>query len=159
MDHIFVMIWMVEKALAKPESKLYVAFVDFRKADDSVNRNISWDVLRRAGAGAKMLRALKAMYSSVVASVRVEAGCTTEEFSCPVRLNQGESSSPLLFSFFINELATTVRDKGTRGVQFVQGMTEVFLLLFADDVALVSLTPGGLKNQRNNLTEHEGRSR
>jgi len=112
-DHVFVMISMVEKALAKPESKLYVAFVDFRKADDSVNRNISWDVLRRAGA--KMLRALRAMYSTVVASVRVEAGCTTEEFSCSVGLKQGECSSPLLLSFFINELATTVRDKDTRG--------------------------------------------
>ena len=86
-----------------------------------------------------------------MASVRVEAGCTTEEFSCPVGLKQGECSSPLLFSFFINELATTVRDKGTHGVQFVQGMAEVFLLLFADDVALVSLTPGGLQNQLNNL--------
>ena len=133
--------------------------MDFRKAYDSVNRNILWDVLRKAGAGGKMLRALKANYSSVVASVRVEAGCTTEEFSCPVGLKHGESSSPLLFSFFINELATTVRDMGTRGVQFVQGMAEVFLLLFADDVALVSLTPGGLKKQRNNLTGHEGRSR
>ena len=107
-DHIFVMISMVEKALAKSKGKLYVAFVDFRKAYASVNRNILWDVLRRAGAGGGgMLRALRAIYSSVVASVRVEAGCTTEEFSCPVGLKQGECSSPLLFSFFINELATT----------------------------------------------------
>ena len=56
-----------------------------------------------------MLRALRAMYSSVVVSVRVEAGCTTEEFSCPVGLKLSECSSPLLFSFFINELATTIR--------------------------------------------------
>ena len=88
MDHIFVMISMVEKALAKSKGKLYVAFVDFRKAHDSVNRNILWDVLRRAGE--KMLRALRAMYSSVVVSVRVEAGCTTEELSCPVGLKLSE---------------------------------------------------------------------
>ena len=30
-------------------------------------------------------------------------------------------------------------------------MAEVFLLQFADDVALVSLTPGGLQNQLNNF--------
>ena len=107
-----VTISMVEKALAKSKGKLYVAFVDFRKAYDSVNRNILWDVLQKAGAGGKMLRALRATYSSVVASVRVEAGCTTEEFSCPVGLKQGECNSPLLFSFFINELATTIREKG-----------------------------------------------
>ena len=83
----------------------------------------------------------------------MDAGCTTEEFSCPVGLKQGGSSSPLLFSFFINELATAVREKGTHGVQLVQGVAEVFLLLFADDVALVSLTPGGLHNQLNNLKD------
>ena len=99
---------------------------------------------RGRGVGG-MLWALRAMYSSVVASVRVEAGCTTEEFSCPVGLKQGECSSPLLFSFFINELATTVKEKGTHEVQFVQGMADVFLLLFAVDVALVSLTPGVCK--------------
>ena len=120
-----VTISMVEKALAKSKGKLYVAFVDFRKAYDSVNRNILWDVLRKAGARGKMLRALRAMYSSVVASVRVEAGCTTEEFYCPVGLKQGGCSSPLLF-FLFNELSTTVREKGTHRVQFVQGMTEVF---------------------------------
>ena len=48
-DYFFVMISMVEKGLAKSKGKLYVAFVDFRKAYDSVNRNILWDVLRRAG--------------------------------------------------------------------------------------------------------------
>ena len=154
-DHVFVMISMVEKALAKSKCKLYVAFVDFRKAYDSMNRNILWVVLRRAGG--KMLRALRAMYSTVVASVRVEAGCTTEEFSCPIGLKQGECSGPLLFSFFINELATAVSDKGTHGVQFVQDMADVFLLLFADDVALVSLTPGGLQNQMNNLNAEADR--
>ena len=71
----------------------------------------------------------------------------------PSRAYAGElkCSSPLLFSFFINELTTTIRVKGTHGVQFVQGMADVFLLLFADNVALVSLTPGGLQNQLNNL--------
>ena len=100
MDHSFVMISMEEKALAKSKDKLYVAFVDFRKAYESVNRNILWDVLRSAGTGGKMLGALKAMYSSVVASVRVDAGFVTDELCCPVGLKLGEFTSPLLFSIF-----------------------------------------------------------
>ena len=85
----------------------------------------------------------------------MEAGCTTEEFYCPVGLKQGECSSPLLF-FLFNELATTVREKGTHRVQFVQGMTEVFLLLFADDVAQVSLTfaDNGTLNTANNNVDN-----
>ena len=51
MDHILVIISMVKKSLAISKGKLYVAFVDFCKVYDSVNRNILWDVLRRAGAG------------------------------------------------------------------------------------------------------------
>ena len=72
----------------------------------------------------------------------VDAGGTTG--LPPVGLKPGERSSysPLLFSLLINELVTVVREKGTGGVQFVRGMALVFLLLFADDVALESLTPG-----------------
>ena len=46
----FVLISMVEKALAKSKGKLYVAFVDVRKAYDSVNRNILWDVFCQSGS-------------------------------------------------------------------------------------------------------------
>ena len=69
----------------------------------------------------------------------------------PCRAQAGGVYQPIIVLLFINELATTVKDKGTHRVQFVQGMAEVFLLLFADDVALVSLTPVGLQNQLNNL--------
>ena len=36
-------------------------------------------------------------------------------------------------------------------MQFVQDVAQVFLLQFADDVALVSLTPSGPQNQLDNL--------
>jgi len=45
-DHIFSLYAMVQKHLLK-HTKLYVAFVDFKKAFDSVNRNALWSVLRK----------------------------------------------------------------------------------------------------------------
>jgi hypothetical protein len=149
-DHIFAMTAMVEKTFAKTKGKLYVAFVDFRKAYDLVNRNVLWEVLRRAGTSGVMLRALQAMYSSVVAAVRTAEG-VSDEFSCPFGLKQGECSSPILFSFLINELAQNVIRRGRHGVQLMQNMAEIFLLLFADDVALVSTTPAGLQRQLDSL--------
>ena len=104
-----------------------------------------------------MLKALKAMYKSVTASVRAQSGLVTEEFECPVGLKQGECSSPILFSFFINELAMTLIEKGKHGIQFVANTAEVFLLLFADDVALVSSSPQGLQNQIRNLKSEADR--
>ena len=42
LDHIFSLYAMVQK-----HTTLYVAFVDFKKAFDSVNRNALWSVLRK----------------------------------------------------------------------------------------------------------------
>ncbi|WP_419619511.1 hypothetical protein, partial [Thiolapillus sp.] len=47
-------------------TKLYVAFVDFKKAFDSVNRNALWSVLRKSGVKGKLYKALRGIYDSVV---------------------------------------------------------------------------------------------
>jgi hypothetical protein len=62
MDHIFTLFSVVQKYLYK-NKKLFVAFVDFKKAFDSVNRNCLWTVLRKVGVNGKMYCALKAVYS------------------------------------------------------------------------------------------------
>ena len=46
-----------------------MAFFDFKKAYDTVNRNILWSVLFHSGIQGKMLRNLKAVYRSVQAFV------------------------------------------------------------------------------------------
>ena len=52
-DHIFTLHAMVSKHLKK-NKKLYVAFVDFRKAFDTVKRNVLWNVLLQLGIGGNM---------------------------------------------------------------------------------------------------------
>ena len=37
------------------------------------------------------------------------------------------------------------------GIQLLPSLEEIFLLLFADNIVLVSSTPSGLQNQINNL--------
>ena len=53
---------------------------------------------------------------------------------------------PLLFSVFITELSELLQ-KGKHGIQLSPDEVKVSLLLFADDVALLSETPVGLQNQ------------
>ena len=57
LDHIFTHYGLVQKHLQR-HSKFYVAFVDFKKAFDSVNRNALWAVLRKSGVNGKLYRAL-----------------------------------------------------------------------------------------------------
>jgi hypothetical protein len=59
--------------------------------------------------------------------------------------------SPTLFSLFINQLANHVNETGVHGVQLLPNLLELFILLFADDVALISTTPRGLQAQLNSL--------
>ena len=68
-DHIFTLYRLVQRYLQR-NTKLYVAFVDFKTAFDSVYRSALWAVLRKACVNGKTYRALKGIYTSVSACVR-----------------------------------------------------------------------------------------
>ena len=53
---------------------------------------------------------------------------------------QGCVLSPTLFFFSINQQANHVTENGRHGIQLVPGVMELFILSFADDVALLSTT-------------------
>ena len=59
--------------------------------------------------------------------------------------------SPSLFSLFINQIANHINESGVHGVQLLPNLLELFILLFADDIALISTTPGGLQIQLDSL--------
>ena len=150
-DHIFTLTALVQKQLSRSR-KLYCAFIDFKKAFDSISRDKLWNILKSSGIDGKMLRALKSMYKVVKAKVRVGSEMT-DSFSCPKGLKQGEISSPVLFSLFINELTKEMTSGGKHGIQLSPDLTELLILLFADDVVLVSDTVVGLQNQLNLLCQ------
>ena len=97
------------------------------------------------------MNALGAIYKSVVSCVRI-GDRLTEFFDCPAGLRQGCILSPMLFSLFINEIASSVEQQGMHGIQLLPGLVEIFLLLFADDIVLISDTPRGLQNQLDVLS-------
>ena len=93
-----------------------------------------------------MVNMLKSMYSSVQARVRW-GGSLSEFFECSLGVKLGCLFSLLIFSLLISEVADFVRENGKHGIQLIPVFEQIFLLLFADDVVLVSSTPGGLQNQ------------
>ena len=150
-DHIFTLNALIEKCLCKKRKKLYVAFIDFKKAFDSIDRFKLWNLLSSYGLGGKMMQALKGIYSSVKSCVRCNSHLT-DFFDCPYGLKQGCMLSPILFSLFINELSLEIAQNGKHGIQLFPDMFEIMMLLFADDVILVSDTKCGLQSQLNILS-------
>ena len=104
----------------------------------------------------KMFRAITSMYNVVKAKVRA-GGDLTESFMCPSGLKQGEVCSPVLFSLFIKKLAREIFQRGRQGIQLIADLIEIFILLFADDVILMSDSVYGLQNQLNILYETANR--
>ena len=103
-----------------------------------------------------MINIIKGMYDSVKCCVRWGSDLS-EFFDCPSGVKQGCLMSPLIFSLLISDVADAVNCNGKHGFQFLPGLREIFLLLFADDIVLFSLTPGGLQNQLDNLARASDR--
>ena len=150
-DNAFVLYSIISKYLSKKRKFIYVAFIDFQKAFDSVNRNILFDILRNRGINGKLLLSIQAVYKAVKASVKTNVH-TTDSFDCPLGLRQGCSLSPVLFVLFINELYDLMTTNDVRGIQLYPDLTEIFLLMFADDIACISDTVSGLQKQLNILS-------
>ena len=149
-DHMFTLLAMIQKQFAF-NRKLYVAFIDFEKAFDSISRKLLWPILLRNGIKGKLYKSVRSMYETVKDRVRsgpVDAatGNFTEYINCTCGVKQGDVCSPVLFSLFINELALEIIQNGKHGATFGNDFIELFILLFVDDIILLSETIAGLQN-------------
>ena len=130
-DQIFT---LTEVLRARAEHTTYTAFIDVKKAYDTVWRDGLWMRLWDEGVRGKMWRVIREMYRTVQSSVLVD-GEQTEMFELNMGVRQGCVMSPVLFSFFINGLAKEIKEK-TAGV--CVGNVQVRLLMYADDIVLMS---------------------
>ena len=77
----------------------------------------------------------------------------TDFFDCPRGLKQGCVASPTLFPIIMMKKLTHVQGGGKHGVQLLPGLAELLILLFADDVILMSVSQAGLQKQLDCLQE------
>ena len=125
-DHIFTLYTMVNSCLfGNRRSKLYVAFIDYKKAFDTVKRDTLWQVLRNQKVPTKILKVLESMYKGVKVIVRF-GNDLSREIGCPLGVRQGCLLSPLLFSLLITEVAKQVAAGGRAGYQLIPGARKIF---------------------------------
>ena len=90
------------------------------------------------------MKVIKSMYEGVKTCVRVD-GDYTDYFNCDEGLKRGCLLSPILFSMLVNEFTKIIETSGLRGIQLHPDLIEIFILLFADDIALIPDTVGACK--------------
>ena len=147
-DHVGSLTSIIETRIKK-KSDTFVAFIDFSKAYDHINREILWYKLARLGISDQFIEVLKSLCHNVHCTTRIN-DFATEWFDVSVGLKQGCILSPVLFNAFMEDLVQLIRDE-QKGVTC--GDLNVPILLYANDIVLLSGCEENLQSMLHILGE------
>ena len=102
-DNIMIVHTLFQKYVKEKKQKLYVAFVDFRKYFDSINRKFLLYKLLKCSITGNTYSILKSMYTDCYYSIKTNSGITNN-FGSATGVKQGCSLSPTLSNIFQNAL-------------------------------------------------------
>ena len=146
MDNAFIITTLMERARKKKKSSLFMAFIDLRKAFDSVWREKLWEVLREKKLGGKFLNIVKEMYRGNKRKIKVGRS-ETNWIPCNKGIKQGCVLSPMLFAIFLADLGS--RLSKFKGVKL--GNADIQGLFFADDIVLLAENEENLRELLSTL--------
>ena len=106
-DHIFTLKSIVNKYVA--DTKLYVCFVDFKKAFDSVWHNGLFRKLENKGINGNFLNLIKSIYAKTKCAVKIN-GKVTNSFNYLKGVQQGNPLSSTLFNLFVNDIFDEIKN-------------------------------------------------
>ena len=101
-DLVITVKTLIDKYLSQ-NKKLYLCFVDFKKAYDTVWRIGLLSKLQSYGISNRFINLLYSMYSKTKSSVQLQNGLT-ETFPSTIGLKQECNLSPVLFNLFVNDI-------------------------------------------------------
>ena len=141
---------LINKICHKQNAKLFSCFVDFKKAFDSVPRDILLNKLLKYGINGKFFNIIRNVYLGDKACVKA-SGVRGTSFDINIGVRQGCVLSPLLFNIFICDLAKTLMEQENAPEV---GPMSINSLFWADDLVLFSKDEEGLQNMLNILERY-----
>ena len=125
---------IVEQSL-EWNSPLYINFIDYEKAFDSVDRETMWKLLRHYGVPKKIISLIRCIYQDMSCKI-AHTGQLSESFEVKTGVRQGCLLTPFLFLLVIDWIMKTTTRRNN-GIQWTL-WTQLYDLDFADDLALLS---------------------
>ena len=144
-DHLQSVNQILEKA-TEFNIKMYIAFIDYNKAFDSVEQTYVLQALSKQGVEHKYISILSQIYNQNYAKIKTER--EGEPFPLERGVKQGDPISPKLFTAVLEDIFRNLK-WAKRGVN-ING-SKISDLRFADDIILFANTARELQEMINEL--------
>lgn len=162
-DHIFNIKLLSQKSI-EFQRPIYACFIDIKKAYDSVNRNKIPNVLGKYCIPQKIVRLIQDLHDGTRSRVRINRE-ESEPFDTKSGLRQGCVLAPILFNIVLdhvlrqalnqdNKIEILVKFDGKLQHRINEKMSiteRLSCLAYADDIALLCTSIGGLQDILNSL--------
>ena len=145
-DHIYVLQTIIE-LYQSVYKRVYCAFIDYRKAFDSLDRSYLCQKLLSYNVNGKIFHVIKNMYAKAKSCIKKD-NLISGYFPSNIGVRQGDNLSPLLFALFINDFKHSIANTypglniadscyptlNDNSIIFIK----VFVLLYADDTIVLA---------------------
>ena len=146
--HIFTLLSILKnrKSQNKPT---FLTFLDAEKAFDRVDRDLLMYKLLLNGIKGHMYDNIKSIYNESFCSININ-NMLTDWFDTKYGVKQGDTLSPTMFNIYINDIVPEVKSVN-EGINF--NGTNICILLYADDIVLLSENEEGLQKMLDKVYE------
>lgn len=151
-DHILTLKTLVKKYVTKGKEKLYVCFIDFKKAFDSVWHKGLFYKLHKVGITGNSLNLIKDLYKKTKCAIKVN-NRITDFFSYSKGVRQGCPLSSILFNLYVNDIFDTIEKNSISNI-YLNENNKINALMYADDLVLISRTKEGLQRQIDSIHDY-----
>uniref|UniRef100_A0AAV2LFI9 Rho-GAP domain-containing protein n=1 Tax=Knipowitschia caucasica TaxID=637954 RepID=A0AAV2LFI9_KNICA len=153
-DQIATLRIILEQSL-EWNSPMYVNFIDYEKAFDSVDRQSLWKLLRHYGVPEKITNIIRKSYEGMTCRI-VHGRQLTDAFGVRTGVRQGCLLSPCLFLLAIDWVMKTSTNQMRNGIQWTL-WEQLDDLDFADDLALLSHTHQQMQEKTSRVANNSAR--
>ena len=136
-EQVFILRNIIEQ-VNEWQATLYLNFIDFEKAFDSIHRESMWIIMDKYGIPQKIIRMVKIFYENCECAVE-DQGEICNWFSIKTGVKQGCNMSGFLFLIIMDWIMKRSVGQGENGIRW-KFNSKLDDLDFADDIVLLSST-------------------
>ena len=149
-DAILTIRNIIEKTVKRQDQQLWLMFIDYSKAFDTVNHAALWKTLLDFGAPKHLVWLLERLYSEATGVIRV-ADDHSDEFPFEKGVRQGCTVSPLLFNACGEAIMRQVKETLDERPGSIVGGRAIWNIRYADDTTLLARSKTELEKQAAEL--------